>query len=105
MNNILKRFIGFLCNRNLTEPIVEPKTHDYTQRYWGHDYTITDVIDEGQQIKAMGWGHGLCVGDYIRFGHEASSGGDTHYRIDEIKYYDDPRDMWSALLTFPRKLK
>jgi len=70
------------------------KTHDYTNRYWGHDYMITAIIDHGQQIKATGWGRGMKVGDTIILKNEKSRSGESPYRITKIKYQKDPSDMW-----------
>lgn len=33
-------------------------THDYTRRYWGHDYSIHRVVDGGQQLRRVRLGRG-----------------------------------------------
>lgn len=85
-----------------------PSTHDFgpTRRFWGHDYTITQVIDGGQKLHASGWGHDgqpIAKGDFLIL----ESGGrrsTTRYRVDGVEYYPDPSDMWTAVLLFdPRK--
>lgn len=78
------------------------KTHDYTQRYWGHDYAITG-IHANNVIGLMGWGHGLFKGDFIRLQNGES---ETRYRLTEIDYLGDPRDMWRAKAKWaPRRNK
>lgn len=75
----------------------KPKTHDYTRRYWGHDYTITDVRNRGLEITVMGWGCGISVGDYMLIIGQSTEPGvnpDTRYRVKSIRYSDDPPDMW-----------
>ena len=99
IKNFFKKICGFM-NPN-DDNVIRGTIHDYTNRYWGHDYTITDVIDGGQQLIAMGWGHGLRVGDFIKIQNKDST---THYRIDEIEYMSDPSDMWDATLIFPKKV-
>lgn len=75
-------------------------THDYTHRGWGHDY-IFDPIDNGKRGSMMGWGHGITKGDYLLLQNDGDS---TRYRVTSIEYMMDPRDMWSAKVTFaPRK--
>ncbi len=86
-----------LLRRLISGP--EGNTHDYTARYWGHDYTFTP-IDGGRKGSAMGWGDGLRVGDYIILEHKGSRNGSSRYRIKSVEYYRDPPDMWSADLEF-----
>ena len=81
----------------------EQKTHDYTQRTWGHDYTIFNVIDNGQRLRLSGWGFGIRTGDYLILPNGTAT---TRYHVDSIDYRMDPRDMWCAEATFaPRQLK
>jgi MioC protein len=76
------------------------RTHDYTKRGPGHDYTL-DPIDGGKRISISGWGHGIRNGDYIIL---PNGEGTTRYRFIEISYYADPRDMWHGRAAFaPRK--
>ena len=77
----------------------EGHTHDYTARYWGHDYTFTP-IDGGIKGRAVGWGDGLRDGDYIIFKNKVSRNGSSRYRIKSVKYFSDPEDMWSADVEF-----
>lgn len=44
---------------------VSKNTHDYTRRTWGHDYSITQVTNEGMNVKMLGWGNGIQGGDYL----------------------------------------
>lgn len=73
-------------------------THDYTNRFWGHDYTITEVIDGGKKLRAMGWGLGIRRKHFLMLQNKESSNGVTRYQVDKIEYFDDPRDMWRAIL-------
>lgn len=76
----------------------EPTTHDYfTRRSWGHDYTIHKIIDSGMKLELSGWGRGIEVGDILKLKNGNSS---THYIVDKIEYYNDPKDMWSAEASF-----
>ena len=81
--------------------MTEQKTHDYTRRTWGHDYTIFNVIDNGQRLRLSGWGSGISTGDYLILPNGTAT---TRYRVDSIDYRMDPRDMWFAEATFaPRQ--
>lgn len=78
------------------------KTHDYTVRHWGHDYTF-DPIDGGMKGTMMGWGRGIVSGDFLLIQNGADS---TRYKVENIEYKRDPADMWSADVTFaPRREK
>ena len=76
------------------------KTHDYTNRKWGHDY-IFRPINGGMGGSMDGWGFGICRKDFLLLQNGAKS---TRYRVDSISYYSDPPDMWSAEVSFaPRR--
>jgi hypothetical protein len=78
------------------------KTHDYTYRYVGHDYAF-EPIGGGRRGKATGWGEGIQQGDYLILQNGERG---TRYRVESIRYFDDPPDMWSAVLSFaPRSKK
>ena len=74
----------------------KPATHDYTVRCWGHDYTFDPRVG-GLKARMMGWGHGIEAGDYLII---VNGNGSTRYQVDSIKYFDNPRDMWSAEVSF-----
>ena len=80
-------------------------THDYRKehRRWGHDYTFDPVEGTaGRSATMCGWGRGLKKGDYILMSH--SEGGESRYQIDEVNYFSNPPDMWSAKVSFaPRQ--
>jgi sugar (pentulose or hexulose) kinase len=81
----------------------EPKTHDFGPgcRYWGHDYTITKVLDSGQRISVSGWGHdGVLIqeGDYLLL--DKGQDRSTRYQVEDIQRVMDPDDMWHATLVF-----
>jgi hypothetical protein len=77
----------------------EVKEHDYTtkRRGWGHDRVLRPVPGtNGHQANCTGWGYGMEAGDVIMFTND--EGGVARYRIEQIEYYRDPRDMWRARL-------
>lgn len=75
-------------------------THDYTKRYWGHDY-VFHPESGGLKAHMMGWGHGLKAGHFLILQNGA---GSTRYQIKKVKYFDDPPDMWDASVVFsPRQ--
>lgn len=73
------------------------KTHDYTIRTWGHDYTISKIIDGGKMIEMAGWGSGIKVGHFLLLPNGSDT---TRYRIVKIRYCSDPHDMWFATAAF-----
>lgn len=78
------------------------KIHDYTKTYWGHDYTF-EPIDMGMKGSMVGWGHGIKKGDYLLLKNGDSA---TRYKVMKIKYYLDPKDMWTSEVKFaPRTRK
>lgn len=108
------------------EPVATGKVWDYTNDTWGHAigmFTATDA----ERKKVHATGHGpeavyrldgnpdnelrlfimsrMEVGDLLVL--KSDREGDTAcYRVDQVKYYSDPRDMWSADLSFyPRDPK
>lgn len=82
-------------------------THDYTTRYWGHDYTISSIRNNGADISMMGWGHGISDGDFILLqnnGGEPGANRTTRYRVKTVHYMSNPRDMWRMEAEFaPRE--
>ncbi len=77
------------------------KTHDYTNRYWGHDYAITQLFPKNV-IALTGWGRGLEVGDFIILENEESS---TRYKLLEVDYLLNPSDMWHAKAKFAPRVE
>lgn len=73
------------------------KTHDYTSRYWGHDFYTLKIEDGGQRLVCGGWGRGISAGDFIIM---PNGNGTTRYAVQRIEYKMDPPDMWSADLVF-----
>lgn len=73
------------------------KTHDYTVRAWGHDFTVMAIRDRGQRIQVTGWGYGIEPGDFILL---PTDDGSTRYQVFSITYRVDPSDMWTAELHF-----
>lgn len=77
--------------------MTETKTHDYTRRAWGHNFSIIKIFDGGMRLSMMGWGHGISKGDFIILPNEKET---TRYLIKSIKYKNDPPDMWRATVEF-----
>jgi hypothetical protein len=71
-------------------------THDYTFRGPGHDFIFTP-INNGLKGDMSGWGLDIKQGDYLIL---PNNGKSTRYRVDNIKYYSNPSDMWSAQVSF-----
>ncbi len=71
------------------------KTHDFSVRSWGNNYTI--MSDDGNQISLMGWSYGINDGDYLILQNGNST---TRYQVTRIKYLRDPKDMFEATATF-----
>lgn len=82
-------------------PTPEPRTIDYTKRGWGHDYTF-DPIDHGLRGDLVGWCTPLPeVGDYLLL---KNKGGSTRYRVESVRGYGTPPDMYRATVVFdPRR--
>lgn len=87
--------------RSMDSLKTKPQTHDYTERYWGHDYTFKPLVG-GLHGRMTGWGRGIKGGDYliIQNGQETS-----RYIVDSISYYRDPSDMWEAEVSFAPRTK
>lgn len=86
----------------------EAFTHDFGpgRRCWGHDYSISKVLDGGQRVRASGWGHSgrlIKEGDYLLL---ESRGGQraTRYQVEKIQHLMDPVDMWHADLVFAPRM-
>jgi MioC protein len=73
------------------------KTHDYTDRIWGHDFIFRPIDVEGRNATMMGWGKGLEKGDYMILPNQGTT---TRYKITAVEYFRDPPDMWKASVEF-----
>lgn len=73
------------------------RVHDYRQRCWGHDYTLTPDPDP-VTARITGWGDGLRQHDLLLIPH--SEGGSCFYEIEQIEYRRDPDDMWFSRCRF-----
>jgi hypothetical protein len=73
------------------------QTHDYTCRYWGHDFAIMRLSDGGRRISLVGWGYGIANGDYLILPSGAET---TRYQVEGVRYQGDPQDMWFADAVF-----
>lgn len=73
------------------------KTHDYTVRFWGHDFMISKIIGKGEEIHMAGWGSGLSKSDYLLLPNGATT---TRYQILKVEYFSAPSDMWKVHARF-----
>lgn len=82
-------------------PRADSKTHDYTERYWGHDITGRQFDKKGH-LHLVGWGYGIRRGDFLRLPQNGSNDPlgrkNPTYRVRDIQYYLNPPDMWRAVL-------
>jgi hypothetical protein len=78
-------------------------THDMTFRRWGCDYVFTPR-ECGRHGKLTGW-HTPApkVGDFLIMLHPA--GGTTRYVVDSVENCGNPKDMFSASVTFAPRPK
>lgn len=80
----------------------EPKTHDYTNRYWGHDY-IFEPVDGGLHGTMMGWSSTILgkftikEGDFLLLQNGSDA---SRYKVMSISYFADPKDMWKGTVEF-----
>lgn len=73
------------------------KTHDFSVTYWGHDYNLMDISDDGIKVSLAGWCQGINAGDFLIL---KNGSGTTRYLVDSIRYEDNPEDMWFAKASF-----
>lgn len=67
------------------------RIHDYTRRYFGHDFTVSPHADP-VTADITGWGHGLRKQDFLLI--PRPGGGRCIYEIETLRYTLDPADMW-----------
>jgi hypothetical protein len=92
---LLDRLLGVFKQKSA--PAQPPKVHDYRSGGWGHDFHFRpkDGTD-GHEGGGCGWGQGVNVGDILMLGKRQGS----PYRVVSVKYFWDPRDMFSARLEY-----
>lgn len=80
---------------------VKTKVWDYGpgKRFWGHDYFISRRSEDGKQLKISGFGRGIKAGEYILLEH-SNHVDIVAFRIEDIYYETDPRDMFWANLVW-----
>lgn len=93
------RFVDFIklkFKAKPQKPYRIPVTHNYLERYWGHDYSVVSSNESGTKANILGWGHGLIKGDFLLLKSKSSKSGRALYRIKEVSYFNDPKDMWDV---------
>jgi MioC protein len=68
------------------------RTHDFSKKIQSANYAFEVVDDDKAQMT--GYGKGIKVGDYILLTKDK-----VRYQVEEIEYYSNPRDCWTALLS------
>lgn len=76
----------------------EPQTHDYTRRYWGHDYVFTPVDGGARGSMLLIGSAQFRVGDYLIMAHK--NGDTTRYQIETLRRKPDPSDLYEATVRF-----
>ncbi|MCA1991481.1 MAG: hypothetical protein LDL41_05465 [Coleofasciculus sp. S288] len=69
-------------------------TYDYTQYASGQDY-LFEPIDGGRSGYITAQMKGIKRGDYLILPNGSRS---SRYQVEEIDYYSNPSDMWTALV-------
>ncbi len=72
-------------------------THDYTKSRWGHAVEILRIINEGNQLRVVGYGSGVNNGDFLLLPNEGSS---TRYKVLKIEHKGSGTKQWFADLEF-----
>lgn len=75
-------------------------THDFSQSLWGHSIT-TFTPQRDNKGDAIGFGHEIEKGHFLILRNKSET---TRYIVDEIEYFCDPSDMWSARLSFSTRI-
>jgi hypothetical protein len=77
------------------------KIHDYRKEKsgFGHDLAAVSLRDDGKIIKASGWGKGIKKGDAFLISFARHDTWST-YKVVEINYYKNPKDMFKVKLEF-----
>ena len=80
----------------------DSKIHDFTkdQLKWGWnglDFKLIDKSTGNQKAEMLGIGRGIKQRDYITMNHDDDI---TCWLVDEIKYKNNPADLFKAKLTF-----
>jgi hypothetical protein len=70
------------------------KTHNYTNQVAGQDY-IFEAAENHTKGYMTAQRKGVAVGDFITLQDGAEV---CCYQVEQIDYYSNPSDMWTALL-------
>ena len=74
------------------------KEHDFVDKSWGHNVSISRIIDGGKKMKVFGWCRGIKEGDILYLRNYDDGVWFSAYEVVEIDYYRNPSDMFSAKL-------
>jgi MioC protein len=70
------------------------RVYDYTHLQSGTHY-VFERIEQGDGGYMTGYGKGITSGDYLLIDSEHDV---VKYQVEEISYYANPSDMWTALI-------
>ncbi|BAZ11095.1 hypothetical protein NIES4071_29200 [Calothrix sp. NIES-4071] len=70
------------------------KTYDFTSFVAGEDY-VFEPVDNYTKAYMTAQSKGVGVGDFITLQHGAEI---YQYQVEQIDYYSNPSDMWTAVL-------
>ncbi|MBF2067312.1 MAG: hypothetical protein IGS39_23280 [Calothrix sp. C42_A2020_038] len=71
------------------------RTYDYTHKVPGQDYVFEVVADDYTKGCMTAQGKGISVGDFITLQENSEV---YRYQVEQIDYYSNPNDMWTAIL-------
>jgi len=79
--------------------VTESTTHDFSKekRTWGHDISFEPIDGDPERGKVYGWCYGIKIGDYLIL---QNGEGTTRYQVEDIKYRNDPPDMFFGTAVF-----
>lgn len=99
MNKIITAIQRLMGGGKKDNPVEKsPQTHEFTHQVWG-DAFYYEVLDEGMKLEGHGFRRGIEVGDYVIIGQDGGK-RTTRYKVDKIRYCNDPSDMWFGTLSF-----
>lgn len=75
------------------------RIHDYRNRCWGHDYSLTPDPDP-VTARITGWGPHLRVGDLLVIPRPGEDTGAALYLVESRRWADGVDDMWFAACRF-----
>ncbi|MGA9377412.1 MAG: hypothetical protein WBV73_01310 [Phormidium sp.] len=69
----------------------KPRTHNFTEQSKSVNYEFEEI--DAKTAQMTGYGKAIKAGDYIILTKDKIC-----YRVEEIDYYSDPGNLWTAVL-------